>query len=52
MSFKLRKLAINMNVIINMLIIKKYGKNYGDKLQRNRAFSETGKLLHICCPNM
>lgn len=29
MSFKLRKLATNMNVIINMVIIKKYGKNYG-----------------------
>lgn len=48
MSFKLRKLATNMNVIINMVIIKNMVRIVGkDKLQGNGAFNETGKLLHI-----
>lgn len=55
MSFKLRKLAINRNVIINMVIIKNMGRIMGkDKLQRNGVFNETGELCisTLCCPMM
>lgn len=48
MSLKLRKLAANMNVIKNKVIIKHRVRAMGkNTVQRNGAFYETSKLLHI-----
>lgn len=42
MSFKLRKLATNMNVIKNMIFIKNMVRAMGkNKLQGNGAFNDT-----------
>lgn len=54
MSFKLRKLATNMNVIKNMVIIKNMVRAMGkNKLQRKGAFNETVASCctsTLCCP--